>query len=441
MADTKISDLSINTTPAATDVFPIVNNNITKKISLIDAFSSGSLSSSSNYIVVQVSDDATINGTNLLAAYELAKTLTPNSLPLSSSNRTVIILPPATYDLGYAQLFLNAEFVDLIGLTRDSNHVIITSHSMTVTHRANDIRCVGLSIKNTDGGFSFSPGSNYSLSYWENCVFDSTYAYLVSLAGTFINCKSSCLSTTYGSGAFGGYAAPGTFIDCTAINTGDYLGGFTGYGGNCSGVFTNCTGINHGPGGGGFTGYKGVASGTFINCIGNNDADLGGGFCGAEQIDPLSYARCSCNGIFINCTGINSGHGGAGFSGNASITSGIFINCRGINNGGTGGGYSTGQTYFVKSECSGTFINCFGTNTDIDSASFGGFGCDITGDFINCFANGNGFIYSGGFLKGRLLNCQSDTPLPNLTNSGNSNKPACYVNCLDTSGSFINGSA
>jgi hypothetical protein len=48
----------------------------------------------------------------------------------------------------------------------------------------------------------------------------------------------------------------------------------------------------------------------------------------------------------------------------------------------------------------------------------------------------------GGITRGQFINCIStDTTLPALTNSGVSTKPACYINCLDSSGNLVNGSA
>ena len=47
---------------------------------------------SANYVTVKVTDNAIVNGNNLLATYALAKTVSPNGAALSTSNRLAVIL-------------------------------------------------------------------------------------------------------------------------------------------------------------------------------------------------------------------------------------------------------------------------------------------------------------------------------------------------------------
>ena len=86
---------------------------------------------SANYITVKVTDDAIANGNNLLAAYTLAKTVTPNGAALSNSNRLAVILPAAKYDLGTQSLILDTQYIDIIGSTTDRNNHYIKSNVVT----------------------------------------------------------------------------------------------------------------------------------------------------------------------------------------------------------------------------------------------------------------------------------------------------------------------
>ena len=74
---------------------------------------------SANYVTVRVTDNAVINGNNLLSAYADAKTKSPNGSAKSETNRIAIILPTARYDLGVQSLTLDTQFIDIIGNTSD----------------------------------------------------------------------------------------------------------------------------------------------------------------------------------------------------------------------------------------------------------------------------------------------------------------------------------
>jgi hypothetical protein len=454
MADTRISNLTVFTSPLSGDVFPIVNNNITKQVSLYNAFNTaGILTSTPNYIYVTTGSSASANGINLLNAYVKATILTPNTSALSSTNRTTLILFPGTYDLGLSSLSLNTQYVDIIGMTRDASHVTITSSnsSATITQTANDVRCIGLTIGSTVSAAGWSPSNNLSLTYWENVTFSSISAN--NLSGTFKNCKSTNSIASQGGFVRQDGVASGTFINCTGTNTGSEGGGFVGRAGVYTGIFTDCIGINSGVKGGGYIGflggYLGTSSGTFINCTGTNTGTDGGGFVGASF---SLAARSIAAGVYTNCTGTSTNCDSCGgFVGIFGIASGVFTNCTGICYYGSGGGGFAGHQGII----SGTFNNCTGVRVGYYVGGGGKGGGDfvslgsITGRLINCVA---GTSWSnGGGISGQLINCimiptnYTEIPpgpgtYPALTSSGLSAVPACYVNCLDGSGRLVNGS-
>jgi len=58
--------------------------------------------------------------------------MNPNGQPKSATNRSVVLVCPAVYDLGTDQLTLNTEFVDLVGLStaRDDQYIFGTSNGV-----------------------------------------------------------------------------------------------------------------------------------------------------------------------------------------------------------------------------------------------------------------------------------------------------------------------
>jgi len=435
MADTKISNLTVITSPLSSDVFPIVNNNVTKQVSLYNAFNAaGVITSTPNFIYVTSGSSASANGTNLLNSYTTATTLTPNSLPLDSTNRTTLVLFPGNYNLGLSSLNLNTQYVDIVGLTRDASHVTITSSNSTATilQTANDVRCIGFTINSVVSAPGWSPSSNLSQTYWENVTFNSISAN--NLSGYFKNCTST--NTIAGEGGFvrSSGTASGTFDGCTgiSINNTNYAGGggFVGNYGTASGKFINCVGtsINNADraGAGGFVGLRGKASGTFISCVGSSP---GQSECGSI-VGSGNNTLGEVSGIFYNCRFPDQQLAGQ----NSFITSSsIFYNCY--------------MPYGCLTQYTnaGNFYGCimgglvYGSTFGSWSSSwFGGIcdGCIFTSSPVLGYADGKQVMN-----KGQLRNCTFlDTTLPTLTSSGDATKPACYVNCLDGSGRLVNGS-
>ena len=251
---------------------------------------------------VKLTDSAVTNGQNLVDAYNYAKTLTPNGAALSATNRVSVIIQPGNYTLA-AQLAVNTQFVDLIGLGAIKlRHgcvpaVVIGGNNLNVT--ANDVRVKGISV----GTQIFSVGNNLPLQVIEDCVGGNTSFNANTLAGTFINCKSGTGSFAGGSGV--AQTASGTFINCE--------GGSNSFGGTfagnvSSGIFVNCT-VGNDQG----FGTSGTASGTFTDCQGGGNAFGGTPF-------PASTA----SGTFTNCIGGSNAFGG----GSSGTATGKFYRCR-----------------------------------------------------------------------------------------------------------------
>jgi len=251
---------------------------------------------------VKLTDSAVINGQNLVAAYNYAKTLTPNGAALSATNRVSVIIQPGNYTLA-AQLAVDTQFVDLIGLGAIKLRrgcvpaVIIGGNNLSIT--ANDIRIKGISV----GTQSFAiNASNLSLQVIEDCVGGNGSFNAVILTGTFINCTGGAGS--FASSSFISMTAGGTFINCEG---GGSSFGHNNSGGTASGLFVNCTVGNSSGFGAGF------ASGTFIDCE-----------AGYYSFGAYVFGSTTASGTFINCIG-----DGISFANNSGgIPSGKFYRCR-----------------------------------------------------------------------------------------------------------------
>jgi len=257
----------------------------------------------SGAVLVAAGTNALANGAALLAAYAGAKALTPSGAALSASNRAAVILSPGTYSLGAAPLVLDARFVDLIGLTGDPAHVLITSacasnYAGTVVQATNSIRGAGLTLRNTAStrwhydprdAAAYMPAASCVSSVWENCVFDDnggtswSTGMTTNYNGTYIRCSAGY----YG---FGPQTVTGTFIGCT--------GGDSSFGLGANGTYTDCTGGINAFG-------RTDASGTFRNCT------AGSG----------SFGCFTFSGTAINCTGGDQSFGNSSMMGSATATS------------------------------------------------------------------------------------------------------------------------
>jgi hypothetical protein len=283
------------------------------------------------YIIVEVTADPVVNGQNLLAAYAEAKTLTPHGQSLSTSNRAVVLLPPGQYDLQTTTLALDAEYVDLEGLSadRDKQHIhgtTVVTDTGVISQTANDVRLANLFVEITrDSGditpskpAAYFPEGDETTTVIRNCHFkavDETYAYSMR---TDIEYPGTYEQVTGYTRAFGtGAAASGTFTDCTGGDA-----SFGGDQGTASGTFTNCTGGDASFGGG-----RATASGTFTGCNGGMWSFGGDG---------------TASGTFTDCTGEFGS-----FGGNGGTASGTFTRCTGGESafGGGSGGTAAGGVF------------------------------------------------------------------------------------------------
>jgi hypothetical protein len=355
-------------------------------------------------IVVSSFGTASENGIALQTAYNEAKTVTPNGLALSSTNRVTLVLTSGKYTP--PTIFtVDTQYIDIVSLT--GNRDVILTNGIAI--RANDVYIKGIDV--LTNAFDIGVNTNYPLLKCENCrggdrsfggdayyesieicdidgnCYDASIYESVYVSGTFIKCEG-------GNSSFGGsngadyvtVAVSGTFIDCKAIS-GFGLGGGSGFPASVSGLFTNCKSENEFS-----TGDYNYLTGTFIDCKGGDFA--------------FGYIA---NGVFKNCEGGDYSFGGYG------TAYGIFTDC-------TAGEFSFGR----YGDLSGEFMNC--------TAGNGSFcGQDISGTLTNC--NGGTNSFSGnttvGAISGKFLNC---TGLSNSFKSAFTN--GNFTGCIGGTGSF-----
>ena len=299
---------------------------------------------SANYVTVKVTDNAIVNGNNLLAAYALAKTTSPNGTAKSATNRLAVILPAAKYDLGTQSLILDTQYVDIVGSTSDRSKHYITSNVVetsrgTVQQTANDVKLINLTIENSNttymggvGNFTdpaaYFPNSNLANAYLENIkiicpddINDNIHGFStrigITYSGTYIDCSG-------GNFLFGGVMNSGSttlsgiFINCTGelfSFGGIYQGGTS----LLSGTFTGCTGGYYSFGGGDTTGGTITSTAVLTNCTGE-DYSFGG---------SLYDTGGTLGGTFKDCTGGDFSFGGGGGGGTGGTLSGTFKDCKG----------------------------------------------------------------------------------------------------------------
>jgi len=301
--------------------------------------------SASAYVVVETTDNAATNGTNLLAAYATARVLAPHGQALGVDNRAVVLVPPGKYDLGTGQLEMDTQFVDLAGLSslRENQHIYGTSNGYgtgVLRQTADDVKIENLFVELGPTGLGQVHNAQDAAAYFPDTALGNTVVR---------NClfKGDDDSPYYGFSMRTYIEYAGHYDNCTG---GRYS---FGPGGTASGTFDNCTGGRYS-----FGAYGGTASGTFDNCTGGN----------------WSFGRDgTASGNFTNCTGAGSSFGSWG------VASGTFINC-------TAGAYSFGYS----GTASGTFANCTGGDD-----SFGYAGDATGGRFYFCFGGTGSFTTNG----------------------------------------------
>jgi hypothetical protein len=214
----------------------------------------------SAYLIVETTDDAAQNGTNLILTYDRARGMTnPNGQAKSASNRLTVLLPPAVYEVGTNNLYMDSEFVDVIGISSARREQVIQGSGEAVVYQAaNDMRLENVWVRSmrtadTDVG---DPTASTPAAFWltsassnmtviRNCEF-SENEYFVP--------PSSWRTTAISMRA--GQDYQGTYENCKANRWA------FGYGSTskASGTFRNCIASASSFGG------RGIASGTFVNC-------------------------------------------------------------------------------------------------------------------------------------------------------------------------------
>ena len=80
--------------------------------------------SGDNFVMVKVTNDPVVNGTNLRSSYtSCVSRINPNGSPRSETNRVTLLIPPGTFNLGSgttARFNLTADYVDIIALAPGS---------------------------------------------------------------------------------------------------------------------------------------------------------------------------------------------------------------------------------------------------------------------------------------------------------------------------------
>jgi uncharacterized protein (UPF0303 family) len=371
-----------------------VSGNVTGNVTGV---ASGNLANvAAGYIIVSVSDSDISNGNNLRNAYTLAKTITPHGFAISATNRISIILPPANYNLATTPLTMDAEFIDLIGLSDDPKSTFITSQittasSGTIVQSSNDaiIRNITIDRTSSPGG----SGATRTAAYFPNPVssgITTSSAENPSIITTATNHGLVSGDSVRISGHTGSTPSINGVHIVTRINDTQVsipvdvtVGGSGGtitrrlnraYIENCVFSGTSSSGMRE------VIEY----SGTYRRCVGG-----AGSFSGA-----ITGSGANASGLFEDCTATSSSFGGS-----AGSASGIFTRC------------SAGSDSF-GSAASGTFTDCTAGAT-----SFGGqIAGSATGTFLRCTVNGAGFGSSstGGTATGTFTDCT----LTNTTSYG-----------------------
>jgi len=311
------------------------------------------------YLFVSANGTDVENATELQAAYDTAKTMSP-----SATNRITVIAAPGTYKFP-STFVMDTEFIDLVSLTgnRDVVFDIDVVDPFQYDDDTFDIISIGecllidtdnVFVKGIKGKFYLSP--NWDEYYFNADGENEDYILPIQVSDDLPNISvENCEGGIYSFGSditFGlnPIEVSGTFIKC--------IGGLGSFGGINSGIFNNCVGGDESFG-------SGILSGIFTNCSGGD----------------YSFSSPIVSGTFTDCQGGNDS-----FGDNAS---GTFNNC-------VGGNFSFASG--VGSTASGIFTNC-----QSGIQSFGGSG-DASGTFTNCIGGNSSF--GSGTLTGQLYNCR-----------------------------------
>jgi len=230
--------------------------------------------SGTQYVYVSANGTDVQNATELRAAYNTAKTMSP-----SVTKRITVIAAPGNYNFELNEFVMDTQYIDLVSL--DANKSIIfnsASSSGTISITANDVFVKGVDVATK----VFTIATNLNLLKVENCKGgNNSYGQGLIVSGTFTNCIGGLQS--FGTAG----TASGTFTDC--------IGGSFSFAGSgiASGIFTNCTGT-----GGSFgASFYASLTGTCVSCT----SDLYGQISG-----KLYFCRQTTNGNALPIIATNS---------------------------------------------------------------------------------------------------------------------------------------
>jgi hypothetical protein len=221
-----------------------------------------------------------LSGQAVQDAYADAKTRSPFGNARSQDNRMLIVLAPGLYKLA-SPLVMDSEFVDLIGLDRDSTVLwydsedSYTGNNGTIMQTAANVRLREMSIVLGGLAGAGGGGAEEPAAYFPDDNLPNTVLERVALIAN-VNSQNPCRNGIEYSGTYidvearsqpAYFTADGAYLfGVLSILSGAFLrcrGGSASFGavGTCSGTFTDCEG-----GDGSFGGYDGTMTGAMRRC-------------------------------------------------------------------------------------------------------------------------------------------------------------------------------
>jgi len=398
----------------------------------------GGLQGESYIFVTGNSDDPTVNGAELKAAYDVALASTPYGNPRGQGNEFSVIIGPGTYDMrAYNATYgweLTGDYINMISLTGEPD-VVISTFSVGGNYgtykglNTQSAPSVGLG---NYGQILLGSDTNYNVTaYFENCLAgDYSFGAAITISGSFKNCVAGFLS--FGCAMETGFLPPNVILppQNPIILSGTFPLIIQGNFENCTAnafSFGSVSSPNN------IDVY--IQSSTFRNCT-----------AGATSFGAVTRTCIIFDTIFTDCSTIN---GNSSFctssnnngTGTVSInTRSVFTNCKTRGFGFTPGqsfGYISGAAGTGTFSLQGTFINCSAGNQSFGSTVGSG---SLTGIFTNCEAGDesfgfNPFSLAGTNTAGIFTNCRAGQRCFGSFASG------IFTNCTSGKPGFLGGVA
>lgn len=177
MPQIKISELNVSGQLDGTEILAIVKDSQTVKATtqaiadLASGGGGGGGISGTNYIFVQANGTPSQNATELQAAYDSAKTMSPGA-----DNIITIIAAPGYYDFGSNNFVMDTSYINLVSLDGNRSILIKPSERValyegTILVTADYVYVKGVDTSKTTGfgGGSFMVATGLSNTVIENC--------------------------------------------------------------------------------------------------------------------------------------------------------------------------------------------------------------------------------------------------------------------------------